>query len=220
MHTFIKEFLYAFAAIFPMINPIALTGAFLTLTKDATVEQRNKLSLKVSINGTILLIGTLIAGPFVMYFLGLQVADIRVAGGLVVTFIAWRMLNASRDNRHEKERENIHHDEDEIMKMAFFPLTMPLTAGAGGIAMTVALATQATQAASKGHSILQYFAIVSAIIVVFFLVFICYRFSSVIFNALGKTGSQVVTQISAFLLLAIGVQVLWSGVRLLIMGLH
>lgn len=219
-HLFFKEFLYAFVAIFPMINPLALTGAFLTLTKDASIPQRNRLSLKVSLYGFILLFGTLFIGPFVLYFLGLQMADIRIAGGMVVTFIAWRMLNAKPQNHHEKDREECPEDE-EIMKMAFFPLTMPLTAGAGGIAITIALGTQVTDKGfASSHFMLEYSAIASAILVVFLLVFVCYRFSSWIFKFLGRTGSQVVTQISAFFLVAIGVQVFWSGVKLLIMQLH
>lgn len=223
MHPFIKEFLYAFVAIFPMINPLALTGAFLTLTKEATVPQRNKLSFRVSLYGLILLIGTLFIGPFILYFLGLQVADIRIAGGMVVTFIAWRMLNAQPKNRHEKDQESLHDssDDDHIMKMAFFPLTMPLTAGAGGIAITIALATQVTNAGFEGtHVFMNYAAITCAIAVVFLMVFVCYRFSSWIFKFLGRTGSQVVTQISAFFLVAIGVQVLWSGIKLLILQIH
>lgn len=204
-----------------MINPLALTGAFLALTKDASTEQRNKLSFRVSRNGFILLIGTLFIGPFLLYFLGLQVADIRIAGGMVVTFIAWRMLNAKPKNRHERDQEEVLHDDDSIMKMAFFPLTMPLTAGAGGIAITIALATQVTnQGIFSHHFLLKYAAISCAILVVFCLVFFCYRFSSWIFKFLGQTGSQVVTQISAFFLVAIGVEVLWSGLKLLILQIH
>src|SRR3990167_10539719 len=207
----LKYFLYAFIALFPMVNPVAMSSAFFSLTKYATDEQRKKLATLVTLYGTMLLLGTLLIGPFLLSLFGLEAADIRVAGGLVVFSIAWRMLNPPR----EEPKTNTSNGDD-IMSLAFFPLTMPLTAGAGSIAIVVALASQAK--ATKGI-INQYIAIALAIVAIFILVYFCYRYSSVIFETLGKTGSKVVSSLSAFILLAIGVSVTWSGLQILILSL-
>jgi multiple antibiotic resistance protein len=204
----IKYFLYAFIALFPMVNPIAMSSPFFGLTKYATDEERKKLATLVTLYGTCLLLGTLIIGPYLLRFFGLQAADIRVAGGLVVFSIAWRMLNPPREELQSKNNNG-----DEVMSLAFFPLTMPLTAGAGSIAITIALATQAHQAYNMLY---QYIAIALAIIAIFVLVYFCYRYAATIFKILGKTGATMISSLSAFILLAIGVSVTWSGIQLLL----
>lgn len=207
----LKYFLYAFIALFPMVNPIAMSSPFFSLTKYATDAERKKLATLVTLYGTALLLGTLLIGPYLLRFFGLQAADIRVAGGLVVFSIAWRMLNPPRE-----EPKTTTPNNDDIMSLAFFPLTMPLTAGAGSIAITIALATQAHQASNM---IDQYIGIALAIMAIFVLVFFCYRYAATIFRVLGKTGSTMVSSLSAFILLAIGVSVTWSGIQLLIVSL-
>lgn len=210
-HTLINDFLYAFIAIFPIINPIAMSSAFLSITQYATAEQRKKLAMQISIYGTVLLLGTLILGPFLLKFFGLKTADIRVAGGLVVFSIAWKMLTFSKEpQKSDDQSQAMNHD---IMSLAFFPLTMPLTAGAGSIAIVVALATQAKDTTNM---IERYSAIALAIFAIFVLVYFCYRYSDSIFKMLGKTGGKVVSSLSAFILLAIGVSIIWSGLQILI----
>ena len=211
MSSFVKDFLYAFIAIFPMINPIAMSSVFFTVTKAASQQQRRKLALLISLYGSLLLIGCLLLGPFILRFFGLQTSDIRVAGGLVVFAIAWKMLQQPRDADTHKMAS-----EAEIMGQAFFPLTMPVTAGAGGIAIAIALGTQTIK---RNHVVLHFSAIVLAIIATFLLVYVCYRYSEAIFKLLGTTGSKVVSTMSAFILLAIGVSVTWSGLKLLILSL-
>lgn len=211
-NTLINDFLYAFIAIFPIINPIAMASVFFGMTKYATDEQRKKLALLVSLYGTALLLGTLILGPLVLKFFGLQPADIRVAGGLVMFSISWKMLTQSKD-LEQKQVIQDDKENDDIMSLAFFPLTMPFTAGAGSIAVVIALATQANKTDLMFN---EYISIALAIIAIFILVYFCYRYSSVIFKKLGKTGGKVVSSLSAFILLAIGVAIIWSGIQMLI----
>ena len=214
LQTFTNEFLYAFIAVFPIINPIAMASVFYNMTQYATTSQREKLARHVAIYGTILLLGTMIVGPFVLKFFGLQAADIRVAGGLVVFSIAWKMLT-NPSSLEKKPDENVSNGHD-IMSLAFFPLTMPLTAGAGSIAIVVALATQAKDTVNKWH---EYLSIGLAIVAIFICVYFCYRYSHTIFKMLGKTGGKAVSSLSAFILLAISVSVIWSGIQMLVLPL-
>lgn len=202
----LKYFLYAFISLFPIVNPIAMSSVFFSMTKHATDLQRKKLAIVVALYGTILLLSTLFTGPFVLNFFGLQPADIRIAGGLVVFSIAWKMLLSKEHNVNAVKN-------DDIMHLAFFPLTMPITAGAGSIAITIALSTHAYKARNM---IDQYSFSAVAIIAIFISVYFCYRFSTIIFKILGNTGSKVVTALSAFILLAIGVSLTWTGIRLLL----
>lgn len=213
-HFFIHNFLYAFIALFPIVNPIAMSSVFYTMTQYATNAERSQLAKKVTIYGIALLIGTLLLGPFFLSFFGLQPADIRIAGGLVLFSLAWKMLNPGKESDWRAERDNL--GDSDVMSLAFFPLTMPLTAGAGSIAVVIAMATQAKENIDFFH---QYVSIACAIIVTFVIVYFSYRFADVIFRMLGKTGTKMVTSLSAFILLAISVSIVWSGLELLIMRL-
>lgn len=212
-HNFIHNFLYAFIAIFPVVNPIAMSSYFYSMTEYATKEQRVLLAKKVTIYGIVLLLGTLLFGPFFLAFFGLEPVDIRIAGGLVLFSIAWKMLSYTKDSDTKSQRENRN---DDIMSLAFFPLTMPLTAGAGSIAIVIALASQAKETVNFFD---QYISIALAILVTFLIVYFCYRYADAIFKMLGKTGGKVVTSLSAFILLAIGVSIIWSGLQVLILSL-
>lgn len=211
---FTHHFLYAFIAIFPIVNPIAMSSAFYSMTQYATKEQRILLAKKVTIYGITLLLATLLLGPYLLSFFGLQPADIRIAGGLVLFSIAWKMLSHTKDLDSKTQRED--RNNDDVMSLAFFPLTMPLTAGAGSIAIVVALATQAKETVNFFD---QYISIALAISATFVIVYFSYRYADAIFRMLGKTGGKVVTSLSAFILLAIGVSVIWSGLEVLILSL-
>lgn len=208
----INEFLYAFIAVFPLINPIATASAFYNLTYGASSDERKSVAIKVSVYGAILLLCTLIVGPFVLKFFGLQAADIRVAGGLIVFSIAWKMLNSPSDTSR-KNQSTVSVSNEDINSLAFYPLTMPLTAGAGSIAIVVALAAQADSAMSRWYD---YLAIALAILVIFVSVYFCYFYSDKIFKLLGKNGSKAATALSAFIMLAISISVIWSGIQMLV----
>lgn len=120
--TFINEFLYAFIALFPMINPITMASPVYSMTQNASYQERIRLAWKITLYGTCLLLGTLLVGPLVLKFFGLHPADMKVAGGLVVFSIAWKMLNATKDD-NKTVTEDINRED--VMSLAFFPLTMP-----------------------------------------------------------------------------------------------
>ena len=213
MH-FINFFLYAFIAIFPITNPIGFSSVFYALTSHGTNAERALLAKKVAIYGILLLLSTLILGPYILLFFGIRAADIKIAGGVVLFSIAWKMLNQTKENR-QKSNDAQNNDND-ITSLAFFPLTMPITAGSGSIAITIALAIQAKDAA---NTLYQSSAIALAIIVIFTIVYFCYRYAEVIFNVLGKTGTKVVSSLSAFILMAISVAVIWDGLSSLILDM-
>ena len=49
-----------------------------------------------------------------------------------------------------------------------------------------------------------------------FSIYVCYGFADRLARIVGKTGMTVITRLSSFLLVCIGVQILWNGVRVLV----
>lgn len=114
----------------------------------------------------------------------------------------------------EDEKAAIQGD---MMHKAFFPLTLPVTAGPGAMAVTLSLVPKGR--ILELDTFLQFLAVACGIGLAGFTVFLFYRFSGPILRRLGSTGAATISQMSAFVLLAIGVQIVWGGLKELILTL-
>ena len=199
-----------FLSLLPIVNPVGMSSVFLGMSSHLSPKDRHKLAYKVAVYSASLLIGILLLGPLALSFFGLTLPFIRIAGGLLVSFTAWQMLNAQPKLTEVEEEEHAENED-----LAFFPLTLPITAGAGAIAITVAIAAEIEPAFSV-HVFLLYLGASIGIILMMAVVFVCYRFSDAISEKIGRTGTMVVTRLSAFVLLAIGLDVMWTGMLKLI----
>jgi multiple antibiotic resistance protein len=199
-----------FLSLLPIVNPIGMSSVFLGMSSNLSPHDRHKLAYKVAVYSAALLIGILFLGPLALSFFGLTLPFIRIAGGLLVSFTAWQMLNAKPKLSEEEEEEHAENED-----LAFFPLTLPITAGAGAIAITISIAVDIDSGFSF-HVAFQYLGAVIGIILMMTLVYVCYRFADTILNKIGRTGTMVVTRLSAFVLLAIGINVIWAGLLKLI----
>ena len=208
--TFFSIFSLIFLSLLPIVNPVGMSSLFLGLTNHLPSKARHQLAYKVAIYSASLLIGILFLGPSVLTFFGVTLPFIRIAGGLLVAFTAWQMLN-SKPKLSKKETEEYSDSDD----LAFFPLSLPITAGAGSIAITIATSLDISPSFNI-HAIVLYLGASLGIIVMMSLSGICYRFSDTILNKIGRTGTNVVTRLSAFVLLAIGLEVVWAGILSLI----
>ncbi|MBS7701524.1 MarC family protein [Chelatococcus sp. YT9] len=210
----LSMFTFSFASMFAMVNPIGMTPVFLEQTKDRSVSERHLLAYRVAAYGVALLVLTLFFGSYVLQFFGVSLADVQIAGGLFVFYTAWTMLVASpaRTSDQKGRSDSIGGD------IAFFPLTIPITAGAGSLAVTLSLSSRIARGDS--HPVAGYVGATLGICLVFITVALCYRFSDKIFARVGAAATGAITRLTAFLLLAIGVAVTWDGLKQLILSLR
>ena len=94
---------------------------------------------------------------------------------------------------------------------AFFPMTMPVTAGPGSIAVTLTLVPAGSLLASGTW--VKFAGDAAGIALAALSVFLFYRYSENLLRRMGRAGAQTISKISAFILLAIGVQIIWDGLR-------
>jgi multiple antibiotic resistance protein len=206
MNAFANTFLLVYAALFPIVNPIGTAPIFLGLTRFVGDTHRASLSLKVARNCFLLLLGSLFVGSHVLEFFGISLPVLRIGGGLVVTSFGWKLLN---DNPPEPRREAASAAAPE--PDSFYPLTMPLTVGPGSISVAVTLGSQRPRDAGLEHLALLGGAAVAGLIAIALTIYVCYRFAEKLVAFLGASGTNVVVRLSAFILLCIGIQILWSG---------
>ena len=214
MEVFNHVFVYAFVSLFAIVNPIGMSAVFLELTKKFSNEHRHTAAYLIAVYGTILLIATFFIGPYILKFFGISLPSIQVAGCILVFYSAWGMLNTKPQANAEEEKASMPKGTS-WSDTIFFPLTMPITAGAGSIAVTIAMAARFEK--ENMYTLSTISASIAAIILVFVTVAICYRYADNIFEKLGRTGTSVVGSLSVFILLAIGVTVIWQGILGLVM---
>jgi multiple antibiotic resistance protein len=134
-----NAFLLVYMGLFPIINPVGNAPIFLGLTRHCSDEERHSLARRVAVNGFFLMLGSLVVGSHVLEFFGITLPVVRVAGGLVVTALGWRLLQTGDEGEDASDaaaagRRLGPGD-------AFYPLTLPLTVGPGAISVAIALGT-------------------------------------------------------------------------------
>lgn len=207
MHAAADAFLLVYAGLFPIVNPVGSAPIFLALTSNHSLAVRHRLVHRVTLNSFILLLGSLFVGSHVLVFFGITVPVLRIAGGLAVASFGWRLL---RDGVEPTSGAGQVNDDAPID--AFYPLTMPLTVGPGSISVAIALGAQRPQEATDLTSIaLLAAAAIAGIAAIALTIFVCYRFADRMVSMLGASGINVMIRLSAFILLCIGIQIVWSG---------
>lgn len=201
----LQAFLLVFAALFPIINPPGTALLFLAMTRGLSHADRVFLSTRVAFYTGIIILASLFIGSYVLIIFGISLPVLRVAGGIVVSIIGWQMLISGGSDNHSATpaaRAVTVND-------AFYPLTMPLTAGPGTIAACIALGT----ARPKGAEVFGTFVAgaMVAVIAIVGLIYICFRYSDKIQRVLGAAGSEAFSRLFAFILLCVGVQTFWTG---------
>lgn len=201
MTDFIQVLLGTIVALLPIVNPFSVAITFISLSKDMDGSKRNREALLASVYMTVILLIFLVAGVLIMKFFGISLPGIRIAGGLIILNIGFKMLNPEyRDLRAINADKRTRGDED----IAFTPLAVPMLSGPGAIAVTIGMAATA-------GSRLDYAAESLGILVVAAVTYICLRVAGSVKNLLGEYGVNVLTRILGFILICVGVQFVVVG---------
>ena len=210
MNAFLNTFLLVYAGLFPIVNPIGSAPIFLGLTQFTTDRDRNALAGRVAFNSFLLLLGSLFIGSHVLEFFGISLPVVRIGGGIVVTVFGWRLLNSGTPGTDEKTDAA----GPATVPDSFYPLTMPLTVGPGSISVAITLGSQRPhEAAGLAELALVGAGALAGILAIAATIWICYRYAERLIAALGESGTNVVVRLSAFILLCIGIQIIWNGVQ-------
>jgi len=211
----VKVFFLVISALFPIVDPLSGSPIFLALTRDISPAMRRTLSQRVAWNSLALMIGSYFIGSHVLNFFGVSLPVVQVGGGLVVSSMGWGML-VDKEEVHDVTRENGQSPDD--FNRAFYPLTLPLTVGPGSISVAVTLGANSTH--DYGIHIAVILAAVLAMFLIAVSIFLCYGFADRLARAFGKNAMIVIVRLSSFLLLCIGVQIMWNGISALLLSVH
>jgi MarC family membrane protein len=204
---------YAISAVltlFVVVDPIAMAPTFLVVTEGMPRTSRQSVAVRASVIAGVILIGTALIGDWLLNTLEISLSAFRIAGGLLLFWIAAEMVFGVR-SQHEGEAAE-QALEERVRNIAAFPLAIPLLAGPGAITATLLLATRAS-----GNMIL-----IGILIGVVLLIALSCWFAFVsaerISGLLGKTGNIVLSRLLGVLLAALAVQYVVDGIRSVLAG--
>jgi multiple antibiotic resistance protein len=143
----------------------------------------------------------------VLLFFGLSLAVIKIAGGLLVISTGWHLIRGPEPQKAEQMA--LSPTEQNIRDVGFYPLTFPLTIGPGAISVAVTLG--AGNHVPGASTLVVTLGTTAGILIAAGTIYLCYRFATRVLNSLGETGTTVVLRLSAFILLAVGVQIFCDG---------
>ncbi|MFV0336918.1 MAG: MarC family NAAT transporter [Chthoniobacterales bacterium] len=199
----LHAFAFAYAALFPICNPLGNAAIFLSITGGEKAALRHLQALKGSVYMLAILVCFYFIGDMILNFFGLSMEAIRIVGGLIVAKIGFQLLTPKKENTHSAAEENEAQEKEDI---SFSPLAMPLLAGPGSLAVVISLSALRYDFMSPSM-----IGTIIGIVAVCGTCWIVLRQADFILRFLGVNGANAMTKIMAFLLVAIGVQLTLTG---------
>ncbi len=200
----------ALLTLFVVVDPIAMAPTFLVVTEGMPKASRQSVGVRASILAGAILTGTALIGDRLLAILEISLPAFRIAGGLLLFWIAAEMVFGVRSRHEGQEAEQAL--EERVRNVAAFPLAIPLLAGPGAITATVLLAGRA------GNNWLLIGILVAVVVLVAMSCWITFIFAGRISGLLGKTGNIVLSRLLGVLLAALAVQYVVDGIRSVIAG--
>jgi multiple antibiotic resistance protein len=208
MNGVVQNYLLALSALFSIVNPIGSALIFSQVTGNRSHVERQQLARKISFYSAIVMLGALWGGAYILSFFGISLSALRIAGGLVVAVNAWILLQAPERNEEKKQQQA--SEAEGIDEVAFFPLTIPFTAGPGTIAVAIAIGSNLP--ITRPGALPLVAGASAAAVTVALLVWFAYNSAERLTAFLGPSRARVLSRLAAFLLLCVGTQIALSGI--------
>lgn len=198
----------AFVTLLVTIDPPGLAPLFLVLTAGMNRAQRMQVAMRASVTAFLVLAVFAVAGAAILGVFGITLPAFRVAGGLLLFYIAFEMIFERRQDRKEKSADAAI-TKDHIHNIAAFPLAIPLIAGPGAISATVLISDTFAGIPATG-------ALLAIILTSILLTYLVFVLAERVDGFLGATGRSILTRLLGLILAALAVQFVADGVKALI----
>lgn len=203
-------FLGGLVGMMSISNPLSKIPLFVSLTEDMPRDERAAVARRACLYGFVLLTSTLFFGVFILEAFGISYGALRIAGGLTIALLGYRMLFGLGyvGVTSTGAKRNI----------AVFPLALPAISGPGAIAVVIGFSTEIAELSAGAEQAVAYAGTVASILVTCIAIWLTFRSARFISRAMGADAMEAITRIMGFLLVCIGVQFVASGVRSLVVA--
>ncbi|MEN2400295.1 MarC family NAAT transporter [Flavobacterium sp. MC2016-06] len=203
-------FIYLFAALFSVLNPIGTVPIFVGLTQDDSQKERSRISLWTAVNVFIILMVSYFIGQYVLTFFGISIDALRIAGGIIIVNSGFSLLSG-KFNKKRGINKKIESEAQHRNDIALTPLAIPMLAGPGSISLLIAFYQEHHQMEEIIISSLAILAIAVAI-------FVILKSAHYLARILGASGIVAISRIVGFIVISIGIQYIVSSIINIIKG--
>jgi len=201
----IELFLSAFVSFFVVIDPPGCAPIFFGLTTGATPAHRNAMAVRAVIVATAILITFAFVGRPLLHVLGIDLSSFRIAGGIMLLFIALEMVFEKRTQRREDRAQKVM-ETPEVEDVSIFPMAMPMIAGPGSIATAMLLMARADGMEASA-------VVLSALLANLLLMLVSLLAVAPLMRLLGQKVEAVITRVLGVILAALAVQFVIDGLK-------
>jgi multiple antibiotic resistance protein len=198
-------FIYVFAALFSVMNPLGTVPIFVGLTKEDTPAERSKTSLLTSINIFVILVISFFTGRYLLQFFGISIESLRIAGGLIIVTSGFALLTGSFSKHKGMDKQRVKDDAFQREGVSLTPLAIPMLAGPGSISLLIGMFEEYNANSERIIAVL-------AILAVCLATFAVHKSSHFIVKYLGASGINAISRIIGFIVIAIGIEYISSAV--------
>ena len=223
MKEFANYFVLGFSALLPLINPPGTALEVLSVVAIPEVQPYKVLARKIAVNTTLFLAFVALAGPYALQFFGISIDVLQLVGGAVLAAMGWQLLNQPDGKRETQGSDVVRAAADSVTKFwqsrAFYPLTFPITVGPGSVTVMLTLSAQA-KSLDFSARIPAFLGLAVCVLLLSVMVYVFCAYGPTVADRFPSALVHGVLRIIAFLVICIGVEIAWHGMRALLAANH
>ncbi|MDM0084380.1 MarC family protein [Variovorax sp. J31P179] len=201
-------------ALFPVVNPVGTAFVVMPYLSSLDDAGKRRAVRLITLYAFCVCTITLLVGHWILSLFGLSIPVVQLAGGIIICRSGWELLGAGVARRDASGGDVAPAQQRDIEDQLFFPLTFPLTTGAGTISVLLTLSAHGANA-DLGRQLLNMGAIEAAVVLMCALVYVFYLNTQRIQRYLGARGEVIFNRLIAFFIFCVGLQIASSGVKAL-----
>ena len=214
-NSFIHLVFIGFVALFPVVNPVGT--AFIVNPYFASLSRKERLKAvrKVTFYAFLICTVTLLLGHWILELFGISIPIIQLAGGIMMCKIGWEFLATDDKTDDEAPAAPTTDIGEEHFKAIegklFFPITFPITTGAGTIAVLFTLSANGADKSFNNYMV-NIGALLISVIGICILIFVFYASTKRLINYIGSRNEKIINRLMAFLIFCVGLQIASGGI--------
>lgn len=212
-------FAYAGVGLFgllPIANPLLSAVVLLALTSRYSASERNRVINRTTINVMVVIMVCYYTGQLLMDAFGVSIPGLRLAGGMIVAYIGFNMLFPAEVSEIAAQVDMAGQQSgSQASRIAFIPLTIPVTSGPGTIAYVISSSAMVPNTMPLAYEFLMVLAVVLAFAAI---LWVSLRCATQIRRFLGDAGLDAFSRIMGFVMVCIGMQFCINGIHDILSG--
>ncbi|MEN0056293.1 MAG: MarC family protein [Mucilaginibacter sp.] len=214
-HPFVHLLFIGIIALFPVINPVGSAFIITPYFSHLSKAEKRKAVGRITLYAFFICTVSLFAGHWILELFGISIPVIQLAGGIMICKMGWEFLSSDKQEKDpaaDAEKQAKLSGYQNIEDKLFYPITFPVTTGAGTISVLFTLSAHSASPDMKNYY-LNTGAILLSIVFMCLLIYIFYLNTKTLIDYLGSNGEKIVNRITAFLIFCVGLQIAVTGIK-------